>query len=85
MHVVHDDIDYRGMAGLGEWLVNGLRVDAVRDSSIEFSWRCRNDAGVVAEGGMTFAAIDTDGGLTRVPEEFRRTVVDFQDVPPDPV
>lgn len=85
MHVVNVTIDYRSTAGMGDELVNGLRVDAIRDSSIEFSRRCRKDDDVVAEGGMTYAAVDMAGDSKRVPDTFRGAVVAFQDLPPTPV
>ena len=84
MHVVNVGIDYRATATMSDELVDGLRVDAIHDSSIEFSWRCRSADAVVAEGGMTYAAVDAAGDPKRVPDAFRDAVVAYQDVPPTP-
>jgi acyl-CoA thioester hydrolase len=85
IHVVHVDVDYRAPAEFDDTLVNGIRVDAIHDSSVEFSWRCRRGETVLAEGGLTHVAVDESGEPTRVPDEFRQAVVDYQDVLPDPV
>lgn len=85
IHVVHVDVDYRAPAEFGDELVCGIRVDAIEESSIEFAWRCRKaDGTLLAEGGLTHVAV-RDGEPTRVPDEFRRAVRDYQAVPPDPV
>lgn len=84
-HVVHVDVDYRAPARFGEVLANGIRVDAIHDTSIEFAWRCRREGEVLAEGGLTHVAVDESGEPTRVPGAFRQAVVDYQDVPPKPV
>lgn len=88
LHVVHVDLDYSAVAGFDDWLVNGIRVNAIGESSIEFSYACRRheDDTVVAEGGLTHVSVDAESREpTRVPEDFREAVVDFQDVPPEPV
>jgi acyl-CoA thioester hydrolase len=86
MHVVNVDINYRSTASMGDELVNGLRVAAIRDFSIEYFWRCRSDGdAVIAEGGITYAAVAAGGGGRRVSASFRDAVVAYQDVPPDPV
>jgi len=85
IHVVHVDVDYRAPAEFGDDLVCGIRVDAIEGSSIEFAWRCRTaDGTLLAEGGHTHVAVSGDEP-TRVPDEFRHAVRDYQAVPPDPV
>jgi acyl-CoA thioester hydrolase len=85
IHVVHVDVDYRAPAEFGDDLVCGIRVDAIEGSSIEFAWRCRTaDGTLLAEGGLTHVAV-SGGDPTRVPDEFRHAVRDYQAVPPDPV
>ncbi|MEF8840363.1 MAG: acyl-CoA thioesterase [Haloarculaceae archaeon] len=86
IHVVNVDIDYHASAEFADELVNGMRVSAIRHSSIEFDWVCRHrDGGHVASGGVTHVAVDGDGETVRVPDGFREAVVEFQEVPPDPV
>ena len=88
IHVVHVDLDYRDAAEFDDWLVNGMRVDAIRTSSMDFEYVCRrqNDGSVVAEGSVTHVAVDADTGEpTRVPDEFREAVVSYQHERPDPV
>lgn len=84
IHVVHLDLDYRAPAAFDDWLTNGLRVDRIGDSAIDFSYVCRQRDGgeLVAEGGLTHVAVDGDGDPTRVPDGFREAVSDFQDEPP---
>lgn len=85
IHVVHADLDYRAPARFGDDLVCGIRATAVRESSMEFAWNCRRaDGTVCAEGGLTQVAV-RDGESTRVPDDFRDSVVAFQDDPPNPV
>lgn len=86
VHVVHVDLDYRAPASFRDRLSHGIRISAIRESSIEFDYECRNEAGdVVAEGGLVHVAVDESGSTTRVPDEFREAVVAFQEEPPDPV
>ena len=86
VHVVHVDLDYRAPAEFRDRLFNAIRVDAVRESSIEFDYECRDEADeVVAEGGLVHVAVDESDEPTRVSEEFREAVVDFQAEPPAPV
>ena len=87
IHVVHVDVDYRAPAEFDDRLTNGIRVDRIGESAIDFSWVCRKreDGQLVAEGNLTHVAVDEDGDPTRVPEEFREAVVDYQDEPPEGV
>ena len=86
VHVVHVDLDYRAPAEFRDRLYNAVRVSAVRESSVEFEYECRDkDDDLVAEGGLVHVAVDKSGEPTRVPEEFREAVVDFQAEPPAPV
>jgi len=88
LHVVHVDLDYHSFAAFDDRLSNGIRVDAIGESSLDFSYVCRqrDDGSLVADGGMTHVAVEGDTGEpTRVPDDFREAVVDFQAVPPDPV
>lgn len=85
LHVVHVDLDYRAPARFGDELTCAFRTEAIRESSMEFAWRCRrtDDGSRVAEGGLTHVAV-RDGDPCRVPERFREAVLAYQDVPPDP-
>jgi len=84
IHVVNTTLNYRGQAAFDDDLVNGLRVDRIGGSSIEFSYVCRKQetGEVLVDGGVTHAAVDDDGDPMPVPDAFRQAVVDFQDVPP---
>lgn len=84
VHVVHTDVDYRAPAEFGDDLVCGIRVSAIRESSLEFDWDCRRaDGTLVAEGGLTHVAV-SDGEPTYVPDPFREAIIDYQDEPPEP-
>ncbi len=86
VHVAHVDLDYRKPAGFRDRLHNAIRIDAIRESSIEFEYECRDDDGeVVAEGGLVHVVVDEAGDPTRVPDAFREATVAFQDEAPDPV
>ncbi len=65
-----------------------MRISAIQTSSMEFEYACRTqDSGdIVAEGSVTHVAVDAASGEpTRVPDDFRDAVVNYQDAPPDPV
>lgn len=85
IHVVHVDLDYRGQATLGDELVNGIHVDRIGRSSVEFSYAARQKETdeVLVEGGVTHVAVDEEEAPIRVPDEFREAVVDYQRVPPE--
>ena len=86
VHVVHVDLDYRTPATFRDRLHNAIRIDAIRESSLEFEYECRDDAGeVVAEGGLVHVAVDEAGDPVRVPDAFREAAVEFQEEPPEPV
>lgn len=86
IHVVHAEVDYHAPAEFADELVNGMRVSAIRRSSIEFDWVCRQrDGERVASGSVVHVAVDENGETVRVPDEFRDAVVEFQEVPPDPI
>jgi acyl-CoA thioester hydrolase len=86
IHVVHAEVDYHAPAEFADELVNGMRVSAIRRSSITFDWVCRQrDGERVASGSVVHVAVDGDGESVRVPDGFRDAVVEFQAVPPDPV
>ena len=87
IHVVHVDLDYRDSAEFDDWLVNGMRIGAIRTSSMDFEYVCRNqsDGAVIAAGSVTHVAVDSDTGeTTRVPDEFREAVENYQEEPPEP-
>jgi acyl-CoA thioester hydrolase len=85
-HVVHTELDYHSFAEFDDVLRNGFRVAAIRESSADFEWVCRQaaDDRIVASGAITHVAVGDDGP-TRVPDDFREAVLAFQDEPPDPV
>ena len=83
VRVVHVDPDHRAPAEFRDRPSDAVRVDTVRESSVEFDRECRDEADeVVAEGGLVHVAVDESGEPTRVPEEFREAVVGFQAGPP---
>ena len=86
VHVVNLELNYRGSATFRDILVNAARVTAINESSIEFEYECRRagDDEVLAEGTVTHVAVE-GGTPTRVPDEFREAIVEFQDEPPEPV
>jgi acyl-CoA thioester hydrolase len=85
-HVVHTEVDYHSFAEFDDVLRNGFRVTAIRESSADFEWVCRQaeDDRIVASGAITHVAVGDDGP-TRVPDDVREAVVAFQDEPPEPV
>lgn len=87
VHVVNLELSYRKPASFRDHLTNGMRASAIRDSSIELAYECRNDDGdLLVEGSVTHVAVEVETGEpVRVPEDFREAVVAFQDEPPEPV
>lgn len=85
VHVAHLDLDYRGQATFGDVVVNGVRVDRIGESSIEWSYAARLAEGGdrLAEGGLVHVAVDESGEPTPVPDGFREAVAEFQTVPPE--
>ena len=80
------ELSYRKPATFRERLTNAMRISAIRNSSIEFAYECRNaDGELLVEGSVVHVAVDEDGQPTRVPDDFREAVVAFQDEPPEPV
>lgn len=86
VHVVNLELNYRRPAEFRDRLTNAMRVTAIRESSIEFAYECRDEAGEpLVEGTVVHVAVDDSGSPTRVPDAFREAVVEFQDEPPEPV
>lgn len=85
VHVVHVDLDYRKPAEFADTLQNAIRVDEIRESSIEFEYECRRDGEVLVEGSVVHVAVDESGAPTRVPDAFRDAVVAYQEEPPEPL
>lgn len=88
IHVVHTELDYHAPAGFEDVLVHSTRIDAIRESSMDFEYAARrkdNDE-LIVEGSMTHVAVDAEeGSPTRIPDAFRDAVVAFQDEAPDPI
>ncbi|WP_198408094.1 acyl-CoA thioesterase [Natronomonas pharaonis] len=86
VHVVNLELSYRKPAEFREQLTNAMRASAIRDTSIEFDYECRNaDGDLLVEGTVTHVTVDESGEPTRVPESFRDAIVEFQEEPPEPV
>lgn len=86
VHVVNLELNYRKPAEFRDRLTNAMRVTAIEESSLEFAYECRNaDGELLVEGTVVHVAVDDGGSPTRVPDEFREAVVEFQDEPPEPV
>jgi acyl-CoA thioester hydrolase len=86
IHVVNVDMDYRGQATFGDELVHGFRVSTIGESSMTSEYVAHHaDSGdLLAEGTVTHVAVDsTTREATRIPDEFREAVSEFQDDPPD--
>jgi len=84
VHAVDVSLSYRQPARFRDRLRNGLRARSIGDSSVEFAYECRNaDGELLVEGSVTHVVVDEAGEPTRVPEDFREAVVDFQETPPE--
>jgi acyl-CoA thioester hydrolase len=86
IHVVNVDLDYRGMATFGDELEHGFRVATIGESSMtsEYVARRQDDGTVLAEGTVTHVAVDSETGRpTRIPDEFREAIANFQAEPPE--
>lgn len=84
IHVAHLDLDYRAPARFEDVIVNAIRVESIGHSSITFEYQARRtDDTVLVEGSVTHVAVDDTGAPTRVPDEFRDAVCEFQDAPPE--
>jgi acyl-CoA thioester hydrolase len=87
VHVVNVELDYRGSAEFRDRLVNSMRISSIRDSSLTFEYQCRrkDDGEALGAGAVRHGADGDDGSPTRVPDDFREAVIEFQDEPPEPV
>ena len=86
MHVVNVDMDYRGQATFADELVHGYRIERIGESSMtgEYVARRADDGELLAEGTVTHVAVDGEtDDPTRIPEDFREAVADFQEAPPE--
>jgi len=86
IHVVNVDMDYRGQATFQDELVHGFRVATIGDSSMtsEYTARRATDDELLAEGTVTHVAVDAETGEpTRIPDDFRDAVTEFQERPPE--
>lgn len=82
VHVVNVELNYRAPAVFRDRLTNAMRVEQVNESSLVFAYECRNEDGeVLVDGTVTHVVVD-ENGPTRVPEELREAIVEFQDEPP---
>lgn len=87
-HVVSADLNFEAPARFEDVIQNTLRIDAIGTSSItaEYGASRRSDDTQLASGTVTHVSVDDEAGNSiRVPDSFREAVVEFQEVPPDPV
>lgn len=87
-HIVHAELDYRASARYGDVVVNRMRAESIGDASLSLEYHAslKADDSPLVEGNVTHAIVDESSGEPiTVPQPFRDAVVDFQDVPPDPV
>ncbi|WP_136716497.1 acyl-CoA thioesterase [Halorientalis salina] len=86
IHVVNVDLDYRGQATFQDELEHGFRVATIGESSMtsEYAAFRADDGELLAEGTVTHVAVDDETGEpTRIPDEFREAVSEFQERPPE--
>jgi acyl-CoA thioester hydrolase len=85
IHVANVDLDYRAPARFEDTIVNAIRVQSIGHTSMTFEYRARrmDDDTVLVDGTVTHVAVDESGTPTRIPNEFRDSVVSFQDEPPE--
>lgn len=78
--VVAAHLDFRSPARLDDPLIIDVRTRDIRQSSFTFDFRLRHkkENRVVALGYTTHCAIDEAFRPISVPEEFRRTVAQFE-------
>lgn len=84
-HVVHTDLDYRGQATFEDTIEHYTRFSRIGSTSMETEYAAYlADGTPLVEGGGVYVAMDDETDEpTRVADEFRQSVVDFQDDPPD--
>lgn len=85
VHVVNLDLNFRSQARFRDSLVNAMRASFIGESSLTLEYQCRqaSDDTVVVDGTVTHVAVDEDGAPTRIPDDFRTAVADFQEKPPE--
>ena len=86
VHVVNVDIDFRGQADVGDELVHGTRIDSFGTASMTFEYAAHraDDDSLLVDGTVTHVTVDPETGEPiPVPEEFRESVREFQDEPPE--
>lgn len=85
LHVVNVDLDYRGQATFDDELQHRLRVAEIGEASMtsEYAAARADDGTLLVEGTVTHVAVDHETREpTRIPDDFREAVADFQDEPP---
>ncbi|MEE9394122.1 MAG: thioesterase family protein [Planctomycetota bacterium] len=73
-------IDFKSPSRLDDPLTIDVRIKAIGGSSFtfEFEIRHRQQNRLVARGYTTHVAVDDDLKPMRVPDEFRKTIADFE-------
>lgn len=85
-HVVHTEMDYRGQATFEDVVEHYTRFSRVGTASMETEYVATlEDGTVLVEGGAVYVAVDDDGGTVELPESWRASVREYQDVPPEGV
>jgi acyl-CoA thioester hydrolase len=86
VHVVNVELNYHGQADVGDELVHGIRVDSFGTTSMTFEYAAHraDDDSLLVDGTVTHVTVDPETGEPiPVPEEFRESVREFQDEPPE--
>lgn len=75
-------VRYRAEMFHGDQLLIGVRIEAMKNSSMMMAYRIDREGQVVAEGTTALVAFDyRTRRPVRLPEAFRRAVVRFEEMP----
>jgi len=75
-------VRYRAEMFHGDQLLIGVRIEAMKNSSMMMAYRIDREGQVVAEGTTALVAFDyRTRRPVRLPEAFRRAVVRFEEIP----
>jgi acyl-CoA thioester hydrolase len=80
VHVIHVSMDFTSFAEFEELLLNTIEITSIGETSLraEYTVYSQDDNEELATGEVVYVAVGPDSEPTRVPDDFREAVREFQ-------